>query len=186
MLGKLSLFPLPPPMPRGLPPANKLPPKKRTQAKSLYERGLALTAIADQLSISRRTVSDWAKSGGWTRPADRAAAAGGSGPAGGDGGDQRAVIDPDTIDVDLILAATIMDLRAAMVATQKNYDYRPLSNLAMAIFKALDTWAARHPVTPAALAKMAIEMNTSPYEFQDELLKQWNLHHGGKNSKPEA
>jgi len=173
-------------MPRGLPPANKLPPKKRTQAKSLYERGLALTAIADQLSISRRTVSDWAKSGGWTRPADRAAAAGGSGPAGGDGGDQRAVIDPDTIDVDLILAATIMDLRAAMVATQKNYDYRPLSNLAMAIFKALDTWAARHPLTPAALAKMAIEMNTSPYEFQDELLKQWNLHHGGKNSKPEA
>jgi len=177
-------------MPAGLPPANKLPPKKRTQAKSLYERGLAVTAIADKLSISRRTVSDWAKAGGWTRPADRAAAAGGgsgSGPAGdgGDGGDQRAVVVADDIDVDQILAETIMDLRSAMTASQKNYDYRPLSNLAMAIFKALDTWAARHPLTPAALAKMAIEMNTSPYEFQDELLKQWNLHHGGKNSKPE-
>jgi len=176
-------------MPVGLPPKNKLPAKKRAAVKALYERGVAVSAIADKQGVSRRTVADWAKQGGWTRPADRAAAAGGSGsgPAGGDGGDQlrAVVVDPDSIDVDRILAETIHDLRAAMGASQKNYDYRPLSNLAMAIFKALDTWERRHPLTPAALAKMAIEMNTSPYEFQDELLKQWNLHHGGKNSKPE-
>ena len=172
-------------MPLGKPPANKLPTKKRAAVKRMFERGVSVAGIAEAHGVDRKTVYTWAKSGGWTRPQDKAQGGSGSGPAGGDGGDQRAVIDPDTIDVDLILAATIMDLRAAMVATQKNYDYRPLSNLAMAIFKALDTWAARHPLTPAALAKMAIEMNTSPYEFQDELLKQWNLHHGGKNSKPE-
>jgi len=175
-------------MPRGLPPANKLPPKKRTQAKSLYERGLALTAIADQLSISRRTVSDWAKQGGWTRPADRAAAAGGSGsgPAGGDGGDQlRAVVDGGPIIVDDILAETLHNLRAAMDATLKNFDYRPVPNLATSIVKTLEAWERRHPASPAALAMLAVEMGMKPRQFMESVVEAWRLNSNGDNCELE-
>jgi len=89
------------------------------------------------------------------------------------------VVVADDIDVDRILAETIHDLRSAMTASQKNYDYRPLSNLAMAIVKCLDTWAARHPVTPAQLAQLALQMSTTPEDFQDELFKAWRLGNGG-------
>jgi len=176
-------------MPAGLPPKNKLPAKKRTATKAMYERGMAVTAIADKQGISRRTVTDWAKQGGWQRPADRAAAeasaAGGTGGGGdgasGDQGDSAGKRTAGPPDIDQILAETIADLRSAMTATQKNYDFRPLSNLAMAVLKCLEAWERRHPASPAALAMLAIEMGMKPRVFMEAVAEAWRLNSNGDN-----
>ena len=166
-------------MPLGKPPANKLPTKKRAAVKRMFERGVGVQAIADAHGVDRKTVYTWAKAGGWQRPG------GGNQTDQGDqgdhdGGDQaiRTAVDPDSIDIDRILAETIMDLRAAITATQKVNDYRPISNLAMAVFRGIEAWERRHPLTPADLARLAIEMNTSPEDFQRELMEQWRLNNG--------
>ncbi len=166
----------PPTMPLGKPPPNKIPASKRSKVKRLYERGVAVSAIADSCAVSRRTVADWAKAGNWTRPGNQGDQ--------GDQGDQvttRAAITPDSIDVDVILAETIMDLRAAMTAAQRTNDYRPVSNIAGAIVKCLEVWERRHPASPAALAKLALEMNTTPEEFQYALAEQWRLINNGND-----
>lgn len=154
----------------------------------MYERGMAVTAIAEKQGISRRTVADWAKAGGWTRPADRAAAAadgaGGSGGDHGDHGDQsRRVAGPP--DVDLILAETIADLRTAMDASLKNFDYRPIPNLATSIVKTLEAWEKRHPASPAALAQLAIEMGMKPRVFMEAVVEAWRLNSNGEDCQLE-
>jgi len=167
-------------MPLGKPPANKLPTKKRVAVKRMFERGVSVAGIAEAHGVDRKTVYTWAKAGGWTRPADRAQAtpAGGDG---GDGGDQRAVVDGGPIIVDDILAETLHNLRAAMDASLKNFDYRPVPNLATSIVKTLEAWERRHPASPAALAMLAVEMGLKPRQFMEAVVEQWRLKGGGQD-----
>ncbi len=131
---------------------------------------MAVTDIATSTGVDRTTVYAWARAGNWERPQPE--------PEGQADTEGTREIDATPPDVDLILAETIADLRRGLALAIRHQETRTLPNLATAIVKVLEAWERRHPATPAALAMLAIEMNTSPEDFQRELMEQWRLNNG--------
>ena len=47
----------------------KIPPHERDEIRDLYERGLPIQRIANHYRVARGTIRNYAKAGGWVKPA---------------------------------------------------------------------------------------------------------------------
>lgn len=175
---------------------------RRIEAKKLsLEQGLTQAAIAQQLSVSTRTIERWASEDGWgarkkaqskvvliseakpkPQPSLQAAPASThSNPPSTRPRRQRGEIDELEIvegaiaNLSLLLGDTDRDCMENEYGRVKPIDTRGIGGIAGALVRLLEYRRKIQPPTAADLAEQVIALGISPSEFVAELKQRWQL-----------